>query len=54
VNPHLSSLLAGAFNHWRRFTAPRQALQRSALERIGAESALSPAVREIVIRNLMA
>ena len=52
VNPHVSSLLAGAFNHWRRFTAPRNALQRSALERIGGQSALSPDVREIVMRNL--
>jgi len=52
VNPHISSLVAGAFNHWRRFAEPRRALQRSALERIGAESALSPDVREIVTRNL--
>ena len=52
VNPHVSSLLAGAFNHWRRFTAPRNALQRSALERIGGQSALSPDVREIIMRNL--
>jgi aminopeptidase N len=52
VNPHVSSLLAGAFNHWRRFNAPRSVLQRSALERIGGQSVLSPDVREIVMRNL--
>ena len=52
VNPHISSMLAGAFNQWRRFAAPRAALQRAALERIGAESSLSPDVREIVLRNL--
>jgi len=52
VNPHISSMLAGAFNQWRRFAAPRSALQRAALERIGAESSLSPNVREIVLRNL--
>ena len=45
-------MLAGAFNQWRRFAAPRDALQRAALERIGARSALSPDVREIVLRNL--
>ncbi len=52
TNPHVSSLLAGAFNHWRRFAGPRAALQRSALERIAAESALSPDLREIVTRTL--
>jgi aminopeptidase N len=52
VNPHVSSLLAAAFNHWRRFAGPRRGRQRSALERIAAESGLSPDVREIVTRNL--
>jgi len=52
VNPHLSSLVAGAFNHWRRFAEPRRARQRAALEEIGGESGLSPDVREIVTRNL--
>ena len=39
---------------WQRFAEPRRALQRAALERIGADDALSPAVREIVARNLAA
>jgi aminopeptidase N len=52
ANPHVSALLAGAFNSWRRFAEPRRSLQRAALERIGAESALSSQVREIVARDL--
>ena len=52
VNPHVSSLLANAFNHWRRFTEPRRSLQRAALAEVGALAGLSPDVREIVARNL--
>jgi aminopeptidase N len=52
TNPHVSALVAGAFNQWQRFAEPRRSLQRAALERIGAETALSPAVREIVARDL--
>ena len=52
VNPHVSSLLANAFNQWRRHAGPRRALQRAALEQIGAMTELSPDVREIVGRNL--
>jgi len=52
VNPHVSSLLANAFNHWRRFTEPRRSLQRAALAQIGAVATLSPGAREIIARNL--
>ena len=52
ANPHVSSLLASAYNPWRRFTEPRRSMQRAALVGIGAASELSPDVREIVTRNL--
>ncbi len=52
LNPHVSSILAGAFNQWRRFTEPRRGLQRAALLHIDATDGLSPDVREIVTRNL--
>jgi aminopeptidase N len=53
ANPHISSLLAGAFNSWRRFAEPRRSLQREALARIAAQSALSSQLREIVTRDLV-
>jgi len=52
LNPHVSTLLAGAFNQWQRFAEPRRSRQRAVLERIGTDDALSPGVREIVARNL--
>ncbi len=52
VNPHLSSMLAKAFNQWRRFAEPRRAMQRSTLEDIGRGQDLSPDLREIITRNL--
>jgi aminopeptidase N len=52
VNPHVSSLLANAFNQWRRFSEPRRSRQRAALVEVGAMKGLSPDVREIVARSL--
>ncbi len=52
INPHVSSGLASAFNHWRRFAEPRRTLQREVLQRIAATPDLSPDLAEIVARNL--
>jgi aminopeptidase N len=52
VNPHVSSMLAGAFARWRRFPEPRRSLQRAALARIAALRSLSADAREIVASSL--
>ncbi|HZQ60776.1 MAG TPA: aminopeptidase N [Casimicrobiaceae bacterium] len=51
-NPHLSSMLASAFNQWARFDEPRRGMQRAALERIGELRDMSPDLSEIVARSL--
>ncbi len=51
-NPHVSSMLAGAFARWRRFPEPRRSLQRAALARIAAARSLSADAREIVASSL--
>jgi aminopeptidase N len=51
-NPQVAARLVAAFNRWRRFDAARAALQRAALERIAAATALSTDVAEIVAHNL--
>jgi aminopeptidase N len=52
INPHVSSGLASAFNHWRRFAEPRRSLQQRVLQRIADADELSPDLSEIVVRNL--
>ncbi|MEP7083368.1 MAG: aminopeptidase N C-terminal domain-containing protein, partial [Betaproteobacteria bacterium] len=51
-NPQLAARLARAFDPWRRFDAPRQALMRAQLERIAAAPQLSADVRELVSKAL--
>ncbi|HVE51005.1 MAG TPA: aminopeptidase N [Casimicrobiaceae bacterium] len=52
ANPQLASSIAGAFNLWKRFAAPRRDKMRIALERIASAPSLSPDVAEIVSRTL--
>ncbi|MEP7182125.1 MAG: aminopeptidase N [Betaproteobacteria bacterium] len=52
VNPHIASMIAGAFGPWRRFVGPRRGMQKDALERIAQAPKLSPDVGEIVGRSL--
>ncbi len=52
LNPHIASMLAGAFNLWHRFLPARRDAQQSALQRIAAAPNLSPDVREIVAKAL--
>ncbi len=52
VNPHIASLIVGAFGSWRRFAGPRRAMQQAALQRIARAEHLSADVVEIVERSL--
>jgi aminopeptidase N len=54
VNPQTAARCAGAFETWRRYDEPRQALIRSELERIKARPDLSRDMEEIVTRTLNA
>ena len=54
ANPHIASMLAGAFKHWHRFAGPRRDAQHAALARIAASSGLSPDVTEVVDKTLAA
>jgi aminopeptidase N len=54
LNPQVAARLARALDRWRKFTADRQALMRSALERVAAAPGLSPDVTEIVGKALAA
>ncbi|MDQ6618097.1 MAG: aminopeptidase N [Pseudomonadota bacterium] len=54
LNPHLSSMLASAFNQWRRFAEPQRSLQHEALQSIAQLREISPDLGEIVTRNLSA
>jgi aminopeptidase N len=54
LNPQVAARFASAFNAWRRFDAPRQALMRAQLERVSARRGLSKDVSEIVERALAA
>jgi aminopeptidase N len=53
-NPQTAARLAGAFETWRRYDAPRQALIRAQLERIAGTEGLSKDVADIVGRILAA
>ncbi len=52
VNPQVAARLCGAFETWRRFDKPRQALIRTQLTRVAAAPGLSRNVSEIVARTL--
>jgi aminopeptidase N len=52
TNPQLAATIAGAFNLWKRFPAPRRALMQAALARIARSPSLSPDVGEVVTRTL--
>jgi aminopeptidase N len=52
ANPHVSSMLAGAFNLWHRFASPQRDAQHAALARIAATADLSPDVGEVVGKAL--
>ncbi len=51
-NPQLASMVAGAFNLWKRFPEPRRGLMQAALQRIAAAPGLSPDATEVVTRTL--
>jgi aminopeptidase N len=53
TNPHLASMVAGAFNLWKRFPEPRRGLMQAGLQRIAAMPGLSPDVTEVVTRTLV-
>jgi aminopeptidase N len=52
INPQVAARLVGAFGQWRRFDAGRQALMKSALERIAGTEGLSPDVYEVATKTL--
>jgi len=52
LNPQIAARLAGAFAHWRRYDADRQALMKGELERILAGPGLSRDTYEIVSKSL--
>ena len=52
VNPQVAARMARPLIRWRRFDAGRQALMRTQLERIGAQTGLSRDTAEIVNRAL--
>ncbi len=54
LNPQTAARIARALDRWRKFTPDRADAMRAALERVKAESAISPDVREIVVKALAA
>lgn len=52
ANPQTTARMTAAFETWRRYSTERQAMMRSALERIGSAPDLSPNTREMVTRIL--
>ena len=52
VNPQVSARLVGALGRWRKYDPARQALMKTALERIVASPNLSKDVYEIVSKSL--
>ncbi|MDE0884763.1 MAG: aminopeptidase N [Myxococcota bacterium] len=52
INPQVAARMVSIFNPWRRFDTARQGLMKKELETIGAQSALSKDVFEIVNRAL--
>ena len=52
LNPQVAARVARCFDRWKKFDAGRQALARSALERIRATPGLSKDVAEIVTKAL--
>ncbi len=53
-NPQIAARLVSAFNAWKRYDKPRQALMKTQLQRIVEQSGLSKDVYEIVSRTLKA
>jgi aminopeptidase N len=51
-NSQLASRMARALDRWARFEPRRKAAMKRALERVAAESQLSPDVREVVSKAL--
>ena len=54
MNPQTTARMTVAFQTWRRYSKDRQALMKSALERIAAAKGLSPDTTEMVGRILKA
>lgn len=54
TNPQIAARLLGAFDQWRRYDEPRQALVVAEIERILAKSGLSKDVFEIASKTLKA
>jgi aminopeptidase N len=52
LNPQVAARMARAFDRWRKFDQPRQALAKTALERIRDAKGLSRDVGEIVTKAL--
>jgi aminopeptidase N len=52
INPQVAARMAGAFESWRRYDAPRQALMRAELEVIRDLSGISPNLFEVVGKML--
>lgn len=52
LNPQTAARIARALDRWRKFTPDRADAMRAALERVKADTALSPDVREIVVKAL--
>jgi aminopeptidase N len=52
LNPQVAARMARAFDRWKRFDAPRQALSRKELERISKHPGLSRDVAEIAGKAL--
>ena len=52
VNPQVSARLVGALGRWRKYDPARQALMKTALERVVASPNLSKDVYEIVSKSL--
>jgi len=52
LNPQVASRMASAFNQWRRYDEPRQALMKTELERIVSVDGLSAGVFEIMSKAI--
>jgi aminopeptidase N len=52
MNPQVAARLAGAFESWRRYGAPRQALMKAEIEAIKAQAGISPNLFEVTGKML--
>jgi len=52
INPQVAARMAGAFENWRRYDAPRQALMRAELEAMLAMPERSSNLFEVATKML--